>query len=112
MYQDDCSEFQVYTNIGPYKEIHSARTNLKDIAAICQDGGISSTALYYLFDKKEIDLALGAKMSRTLWRPEPVLIKNIEDILLTTGTKYVNNPTLGLLNELPHRKRLGYLVPD
>ncbi|MFX1409196.1 MAG: Coenzyme F420 hydrogenase/dehydrogenase, beta subunit C-terminal domain [Promethearchaeota archaeon] len=100
MYQDNCSEFQVYTNIGPYKEIYSARTNLMDIVHTCQDGGITSTALYYLFDKKEIDLALGAKMSSTIWRPEPILIKNIEDILITTGTKYVNNPTLRLLNEL------------
>ena len=39
-------------------------------------------------------------MSRTLWRPEPLIIKNKDDILLTAGTKYVNNPTLKVLNEL------------
>ncbi len=100
MYQDNCSEFKVYTNIGPYKEIYSARTKLTEIAKVCQDGGITSTALYYLFDKKMIDLALGVKMSQTIWRPEPILLKNKEDILLTTGTKYVNNPTLRLLSEL------------
>ena len=100
MYQDNCSEFKVYTNIGPYKEIYSARTKLTEIAKVCQDGGITSTALYYLFDKEMIDLALGAKMSQTIWRPEPILLKNKEDILLTTGTKYVNNPTLRLLSEL------------
>ena len=38
-------------------------------------------------------------MSNTLWRPEPFLIKNKEDILLSAGTKYVNNPNLQLLNE-------------
>lgn len=99
MYQDNCSEIKIYTNIGPYKEIYSARTKRAEIAKVCQDGGITSTALYYLFDKKAIDLALGAKMSRTIWRPEPIILRNKEDILLTTGTKYVNNPTLGLLNE-------------
>ncbi len=100
MYQENSSEVLEYSNIGPFIEIYSAKTKLKEIAEVCQDGGISSTALYYLFDNKKIDLALGAKMSQTIWRPEPILLKNKEDILLTTGTKYVNNPTLRLLNEL------------
>jgi coenzyme F420 hydrogenase subunit beta len=56
--------------------------------------------LHFLFDSKTIDLALGAKMSNTPWRPEPIILKSKEDILSTTGTKYVNNPSLGVLNEL------------
>lgn len=100
MTQDNATEIKEYDNIGYFKEVYSARTKIKEIAEVCQDGGISSTALYYLFDKKKIDLALGAKMSNTLWRPEPILLKNKEDIILTAGTKYVNNPTLKLLNEL------------
>ncbi len=98
--QENTSEIKEYGEIGYFKEIYSARTKVKEIAEVCQDGGISSTALYYLFDKKEIEIALGAKMSGTLWRPEPMMIKNKDDIFLTAGTKYVNNPTLKLLNEL------------
>ncbi|MHA2289472.1 MAG: Coenzyme F420 hydrogenase/dehydrogenase, beta subunit C-terminal domain [Promethearchaeota archaeon] len=100
MTQEDVSEFKDYSQVGHYLEAYSARTKIKEIATGCQDGGITSTCLHYLFDSKTIDLALGAKMSNTPWRPEPIVLHNKEDILLTTGTKYVNNPNLKLLNEL------------
>jgi len=100
MAQDNASEIKDYNKIGCFGDVYSARTKIKEIKEVCQDGGVSSTALYYLFDKNEIDRALGAKMSNTIWRPEPILIKNKEDIILTAGTKYVNNPTLRLLSEL------------
>ncbi|MFX1477613.1 MAG: Coenzyme F420 hydrogenase/dehydrogenase, beta subunit C-terminal domain, partial [Promethearchaeota archaeon] len=71
------------------------------------------TCLHYLFNTNEIDLALGAKMSNTLWRPEPVLLKKKEDIISTAGTKYVNNPNLQLLNqnELNNKKIAVVGVP-
>ena len=96
---EQTSEIKEYEKIGHFIEAYSARTKIKEISEICQDGGVSSTCLHYLFDKKKIDLALGAKMSNTLWRPEPVLLKNKEEILSTAGTKYVNNPNLQLLNQ-------------
>ncbi|MFX1375868.1 MAG: Coenzyme F420 hydrogenase/dehydrogenase, beta subunit C-terminal domain [Promethearchaeota archaeon] len=99
MTQEKASEIKEYQNVGHYVKVYSARTKLKEISNLCQDGGISSTCLHYLFDKNKIDYALGAKMSNTLWRPEPILIKNKEDILSTAGTKYVNNPNLQLLNQ-------------
>jgi coenzyme F420 hydrogenase subunit beta len=85
--------------LGHYLEIYSARSKIPEIVEVCQDGGISSTCLYYLFDQKLIDLAFGAKMSNTFWRPEPFQITNKKDIIKTAGTKYVNNPTLQLLNQ-------------
>ena len=39
-------------------------------------------------------------MSNTMWRPEPLFIQNKEEILQTAGTKYVNNPSLRILNEV------------
>ncbi|MFX1567876.1 MAG: Coenzyme F420 hydrogenase/dehydrogenase, beta subunit C-terminal domain [Promethearchaeota archaeon] len=99
MIQAKNSEIREYQNVGPFLEAYSARTKVKEISEICQDGGISSTCLHYLFDKNEIDLAIGAKMSNTFWRPEPILLKNKEEILSTAGTKYVNNPTLQILNQ-------------
>jgi coenzyme F420 hydrogenase subunit beta len=93
------SELKEYGKIGHFLEAYSAKTKVKEISELCQDGGISSTCLHYLFEKKKIDFALGAKMSNTLWRPEPILLKNKEDILSTAGTKYVNNPNLQLLNQ-------------
>lgn len=101
MSQKNSSEVNdTFPQIGHYHEIYSARTKIKEISEICQDGGISSTCLYFLFDEKKIEYALGATMSRSIWRPEPMLIKTKSDVLKTAGTKYVNNPTLRLLNEL------------
>jgi coenzyme F420 hydrogenase subunit beta len=100
MTQENTYQIKKYSNIGHFLEVYSARTKIAEISSICQDGGVSSTILHYLFDEKKIDSALGAKMSNTLWRPEPLLIKNKEDVLLTAGTKYVNNPTLTLFNQL------------
>lgn len=99
MTQDNTSEIKEYQNVGPFLEAYSARTKIKEISEICQDGGVSSTCLHYLLEKNIIDFALGAKMSNTLWRPDPVLLQSKEDILSTAGTKYVNNPNLQLLNQ-------------
>jgi len=99
MAQENTPEIKEYSNVGHFLEAYSARTKIKEISEICQDGGISSTCVLYLLDKKEIDFAIGAKMSNTLWRPEPLLIENKEGILSSAGTKYVNNPTLQILNQ-------------
>jgi len=99
-YQESSHKSSMPSKIGSYIEAYSARTKVENIAKVSQDGGITSTCLYYLFDKKEIDFALGAKMSKELWRPTPILLKNKEDIFLTAGTKYVNNPNLTLLNQI------------
>jgi len=99
MVQENTNEIKEYPKYGYYFEAYSARTKIKEISGKCQDGGISSTCVYYLLEKNKIDLAIGAKMSNTLWRPEPFFIKNKEDILTSAGTKYVNNPNLQILNE-------------
>jgi coenzyme F420 hydrogenase subunit beta len=90
--------------IGHYTEVYSARSKLSEIIEVAQDGGVTSTCLYYLFDEKLIDIAMGATMSNTLWRPQPLFIHNKGDILKSAGTKYVNNPTLSLLNQLNGNK--------
>ncbi|MFX1502193.1 MAG: Coenzyme F420 hydrogenase/dehydrogenase, beta subunit C-terminal domain [Promethearchaeota archaeon] len=99
MVQESTNEFNDYSKVGHYIDAYSAKTKIKEISEVCQDGGISSTCIYYLLDKNKIDVAIGAKMSNTLWRPEPILIKSKEDIISTAGTKYVNNPNLQLLNQ-------------
>jgi len=107
IYQDDASEVKNYSKIGVYKEAYSARTKIDEIKEVCQDGGVSSTCLYYLLEHNKIDLAIGAKMGEKLWCPEPTLIKDKKDIIETAGTKYVNNPNLKLLNEIDPEKKLA-----
>ncbi|MFW9880666.1 MAG: 4Fe-4S binding protein, partial [Candidatus Thorarchaeota archaeon] len=62
MVQESASEVKDYSEIGYYVAAYSARTKIKEISGICQDGGISSTCISYLLEKNEIDLAIGAKM--------------------------------------------------
>ena len=113
LYQDGATDIKEYSKIGPYLEAYSARTKIKEISEVCQDGGISSTCLHFLFDKNQIDFAVGAKMSSTPWRPEPVLLTKKEDIITTAGTKYVNNANLQVLNqnELKDKKLAVVGVP-
>jgi coenzyme F420 hydrogenase subunit beta len=99
MTQEGASEIKDYGKVGYFKEACVAQTKVKEISEVCQDGGISSTALHYLFKKGLIDLAFGAKMSEDPWRPEPMMLEKKEDIITTAGTKYVNNPNLKLLKE-------------
>ncbi|MBD3253687.1 MAG: hypothetical protein GF383_01265 [Candidatus Lokiarchaeota archaeon] len=116
MYQEEkekASELKDYGNIGYFLDAYAAQTKIPEIREICQDGGIASTCLYYLLEKNKIDYALGARMSEDPWRPEPLLLKNKEDVLLASGTKYVNNPNLTLLNskDLANKKIAVVGVP-
>ncbi|MHA1344100.1 MAG: Coenzyme F420 hydrogenase/dehydrogenase, beta subunit C-terminal domain [Promethearchaeota archaeon] len=100
MYQEsNSSEFKNYSNIGHFIEIYSAKTKIKELLEVCQDGGISSTCLYYLLDNKKIDYALGVKISNIPWQPEPFIISCKKDIIDAAGTKYVNNPNLQIINQ-------------
>ena len=99
MTQMNCNEIGDYDQLGPYIDIFSARTKISDIKSVCQDGGITSSCLYYLFNSKQINSAIGAKMSEDPWRPMPFLLGSKEDVISSAGTKYVNNPNLSLLND-------------
>jgi len=56
MTQDNISEIKEYQKVGPFLETYSARTKIKEISEICQDGGISSTCLHFLLETNKIDL--------------------------------------------------------
>ena len=97
--QSESKQIKDFGNIGPFMEAYCAQTKIDEIKEICQDGGISSSCLYYLFENNEIDYGIGAVMSDRIWCPEPALLQNKEEIISAAGTKYVNNPNLSLLNK-------------
>jgi len=99
MTQINSNKIEDHGQLGPYIDIFSARTKIADIKSVCQDGGITSSCLYYLFNSKQINSAVGAKMSEDPWRPMPFLLGSKEDVISSAGTKYVNNPNLSLLND-------------
>ena len=86
---------------GNYIEAWSARTLDGDIAKVAQDGGISSSLLVQAFQANEISAAIGAGIKEGMpWKPEPRILRSVEDIVSVAGTKYVNTPSLGLLQAL------------
>ncbi|MFX1237340.1 MAG: Coenzyme F420 hydrogenase/dehydrogenase, beta subunit C-terminal domain [Promethearchaeota archaeon] len=99
MYQDNTDDIKEYGKVGPFLEAYAAQTKVPGIKTVCQDGGITSTCLYYLFEQDLINIAIGAKTSEEQWRPEPFLMEKKEDVIKAAGTKYVNSPNLQLIND-------------
>lgn len=77
-----------------FRDAFSAQTKKEEIRKVCQDGGIVTSLLTYLFDHNMIDGVLAVKKAGENWKSEPVVITNKEDLLQTAGTKYVITPTL------------------
>ncbi|NHI92426.1 MAG: 4Fe-4S dicluster domain-containing protein [Candidatus Lokiarchaeota archaeon] len=82
----------------------SARTNDKEIKARCQDGGIVTTIIKFLFDEKLIDGALVSKFNKD-WKPEPIIIQNKEELKSSSGTRYNISPNVSILT-------LKHLIED
>ena len=86
---------------GNYIEAWSARTLNENIARCAQDGGIASSLLLQAFQTNEISAAIGAGIKEGMpWKPEPRVLRSAEDVANVAGTKYVNTPSLGLLQGL------------
>ncbi len=77
-----------------YKNAFSAQTKKEEIREVCQDGGIVTSILAYLFDHNLIDGVLAVKKTGENWVSEPEVITTKEELLKTAGTKYVITPTL------------------
>nr|MDO8077686.1 Coenzyme F420 hydrogenase/dehydrogenase, beta subunit C-terminal domain [Candidatus Freyarchaeota archaeon] len=80
--------------LAAYRGAYSAQTSREEIRKVCQDGGIVTSILTYLFDHDMVDGVLAVKKTSESWTSEPVVITNKEELLETAGTKYVVTPTL------------------
>ncbi|MHA1652117.1 MAG: Coenzyme F420 hydrogenase/dehydrogenase, beta subunit C-terminal domain [Candidatus Helarchaeota archaeon] len=78
---------------GPYRILKSASTQSEKIKEVCQDGGMVTTFLQYLFDKNEIDGAVVVKRQPNSWNTMPVIVTNVDELLEASGTKYAVSPT-------------------
>lgn len=63
-----------------------------------QDGGVTSGILKALFNKGEIDCAVGITRNEN-WEPEVVLLTSAEDVEKVRGTKYTSDPVIAALRE-------------
>ncbi len=84
---------------GPSRIIKSGQATNEKIKAVCQDGGMVTALLQYLFDKKEIDGAIVVKKQPNSWDSIPVIVTNFEDVVETAGTKYAVSPNFVAFNK-------------
>ncbi|MEM1657586.1 MAG: Coenzyme F420 hydrogenase/dehydrogenase, beta subunit C-terminal domain [Candidatus Jordarchaeales archaeon] len=86
-----------------FRKAYMAQTTKEKIRQVCQDGGIVTSILAYLFDKGMIDCAIGVKKVDETWKTQAVVVTNIEELLETAGTKYTVTPTISALEEVKRR---------
>lgn len=73
--------------LGNVLNIMAAKTTDEKIKEIGQDGGMVTTLLTYLFDKKKIDAAIVSEFDDKL-KPTPRIINSKEDLAKSAGTRY------------------------
>ena len=63
-----------------------------------QDGGVATGILKSLFERGEIDCAIGITRDEK-WEPKVVLLTSAKDVEKTKGTKYTSDPVIAALRE-------------
>lgn len=79
--------------LGCYKGVYAARTKLENVARVCQDGGIATTALVHALEEGIIDSAV-VTVRDEVWRSGSKVATTAEDVVKSAGTKYTASPTL------------------
>jgi len=85
--------------INGYINTYSATTTKDEIKKVRQDGGIVTSLLEYLLKNKLVDAVVAVQHSNELWKPEPVLIDDVNNLYKTGGTKYANASTLAIVDK-------------
>ncbi len=93
--------------VGAYFNMYSGSTTKDEIKKVRQDGGIVTTLLKYLLDKKLVDAIVAVQHSENFWRPEPVIVDNVDDLYKTGGTKYANSPSLTIIDQCKKYERIA-----
>ena len=97
-----------HEGIGDYLEMVSARSTDPEILKVCQDGGIVSALLKSAFEDEDLDCALAAGIGELPWKPEPMIVTDLEGIIKTAGTKYSLSSVLTKLREAAYKyNRIG-----
>lgn len=93
--------------INGYINTYSASTTKDEIKKVRQDGGIVTSLLEHLLKSKLVDAVVAVKHSKNLWKPEPVIIDNVNDLYNTSGTKYANASTLSIIDKARSYKNIA-----
>lgn len=94
--------------LGVYSDIFSARSTDERILSVCQDGGVVTAILVYGLGRGIFDGAIVTKgSSREKWKPEPVVISSVEELLKAAGTIYAVSPNVSALRDTIRYKNLS-----
>lgn len=105
----ETKNFHTYT--GPYENIYIGHTNDEEVRRKAASGGILSSVLIYLLEKKLIDGAVVLRMSPTIpWLSEPHIATTKEEILEAAQSKYTISSVNEILPEVEKFKgKLAYV---
>jgi coenzyme F420 hydrogenase subunit beta len=86
--------------LGVFRAIYSARATKEEIREVAQDGGVVTALLACALRKTMIDAAVvvGVEENKP-WMPRPMVAIDFQDLLKSSGTKYVSAPLLIGLRE-------------
>lgn len=86
-----------------FRQAYTAQTAKEKVRQVCQDGGVVTSILAYLFEKGMIDCAIGVRKVDESWRTQATLVTNVEELLEIAGTKYTVTPSISMLDEVKRR---------
>ena len=95
--------------IGAYIGTYSGSTKNDEIIKVRQDGGVVTTIAEYLLKKKFVDAVIAVQHSKQLWKPEPVIIDDVNDLYKTAGTKYANSPSLSIIDQARKYENIAFV---
>ncbi|RLF11817.1 MAG: hypothetical protein DRJ62_03225 [Thermoprotei archaeon] len=82
--------------IGHFRDAYMAKSKIDEILGRAYKGGVVTSLLLYMMDKKLIDAAIVTRATE-VWEAYPHVALNREDIVSAAGTKYTSSPVvLGL----------------
>jgi coenzyme F420 hydrogenase subunit beta len=87
------------TELGKYKSCVSARSTDKVILKKAQDGGIVTQLFKFALEEGIIDGAIVAGPSDEPWRPRPFIATTVEELMMSSGTKYNISPQMSWIKE-------------
>jgi coenzyme F420 hydrogenase subunit beta len=87
------------TELGKYKSCVSARSTDKAILKKAQDGGIVTQLFKFALEEGIIDGAIVAGPSDEPWRPRPFIATTVEELMMSSGTKYNISPQMSWIKE-------------
>ncbi|MHA1272590.1 MAG: Coenzyme F420 hydrogenase/dehydrogenase, beta subunit C-terminal domain [Promethearchaeota archaeon] len=102
-------KFNWSDKIGAYFNTYTGTTTKSKIKEVRQDGGIVTSLLYYLLKNKKVDAIIAVQHSKEIWKPEPVIVENIDDLYKTAGTKYANSPSLTIIEKTKGYNNIAFV---